>query len=143
MQILILTGAAIVLLLGVAHAVLTLQSRPSGGPLTPTDTTVTAAMQRPGGLGLAPDYETTLWRAWVGFNLSHAIGVIVAALVLAVPVIDDFDAALDHPGWLALAFALPPLYLILSIRHWFDAPTRGIAVATVLILAGTIGGLLT
>ena len=46
----VLAGAAIVLLLGVTHAVLTLRSRPTGGPLTPTNPDVAAAMTKPGGL---------------------------------------------------------------------------------------------
>ena len=141
MSILVIIGAGIVVFLGVAHAIFTLQSSPTGGPMTPTDPTVRMAMQRTGGLGLAPDIETSLFRAWTGFNLSHSLGAIASGLLVALPAITDFDAALDRPWWVVLALVLPPLYLLLSIRYWFAKPTRAIAVATVLITVGIVGGL--
>ena len=141
--ILIVGGAVIFALLGTAHAVFTLQSSPAGGPMTPTDPSVAAAMETPGGLGLAPHIDSTLWKAWAGFNLSHSVGAILAALAIAVPVVEDIDAAAGHWAWVGLALIVPPLYLVLSIRYWFDKPTQGISLATALVYAGTILALAT
>lgn len=141
MFVFVVLGGAIVVFLGAAHAVFTLQSSPAGGPMAPTSPDVRAAMDIPGGLGLAPEISTTLWRAWAGFNLSHSLGVVAGGLFTAIPALVAFDAALDNVGWVVGALALPPLYLALSIRYWFDAPTRAISLATVLIWVGVIGGL--
>lgn len=142
MGLLIVAGAGILLILGLVHALYTLQSSPDGGPMAPTDADVRAAMGVTGGLGLAPEIETTLWRAWAGFNLSHSLGVIVVALTVGVPALVDIEAAVANPGWLALAVVLPPLYLVLSIRYWFQGPTIGITVAMALIVAGLLGSTL-
>ena len=139
----VLLGAAIVLILGVVHGIYTLRSSPSGGPMTPTDPAVREAMSRTGGLGLAPTLDTPLWRAWVGFNLSHSLGVVAVALFVGIPTLVDFDAALDRWWWVAIALAAPPLYLAISIRYWFREPTIGIAAATALLAVGILGGLLT
>jgi hypothetical protein len=99
-------------------------------------------MQISGGLGLAPHLDTTLWQAWKGFNLSHSLGAIVGGLLLVVPAAVDFDRALDAPAWVVLALVLPPLYLTLSVRYWFNKPTIGIAVAMGLATVGVLGGLI-
>lgn len=143
MSVLVIAGAGVLLLLGLAHAIYTLQSSPAGGPMAPTDGDVRAAMAVPGALGLAPNVETTLWRAWVGFNLSHALGIVAVSLTIAIPALVDFGAALDHTGWLVLALALPPVYLLISVRYWFRGPTTGICVGIVLIAGGIVGAWLT
>lgn len=130
-----LVGASIFLLLGVAHAVFTLQSTPERGPMMPTDPTVADAMQVTGGLGLAPDIRTTLYRAWIGFNLSHSLGVLTLAAILLVRTGTDFGAAVDDVWFLALSAVVPLAYLVLAIKFWFDKPRNAIAVATVLIWA--------
>ncbi len=81
MHILILLGAAIFVMLGTIHAVYTLRSSPDGGPMTPVRPEVRAAMVEPGGLGLAPRIDSNLWRAWVGFNLSHSVGVVAIGVI--------------------------------------------------------------
>ena len=88
---------------------------------------------------MAPDIETTLWRAWAGFNLSHALGVVAVSLTIGIPALVDFDAAFDNPGWLILALALPPLYVLISVRYWFQGPTVGILICSGLITAGILG----
>lgn len=135
---LVIAGGIILGLLGLAHLLITFVSTPTGGPMTPLDPAVRQAMQRTGGLGLAPGVRSTLWRAWIGFNLSHSIGVLLAAALIAVPAATDFDAALRSRIWLALALGLPPIYLVVSIKYWFSSPTRGIALAWLLITSGVV-----
>lgn len=142
MSILTVIGAAIIVLLGAVHLLYTVQSKPDGGKMTPTDERVQSAMQLTGGLGLAPHIDSSLWRAWVGFNLSHSVGVIVGGLLIGLPALVDFDAAIGSPGWVVAAVVLPPTYLVISIRYWFREPTVGIAAAGSLIVAGVCWGLL-
>ena len=141
MSLLVVIGAAVVVLLGSAHLAFTLQSTPAGGPLTPTDDRVRAAMELTGGLGMAPALRTTLWKAWFGFNLSHSIGVVAIGLVVGVPALVDFDDAIGRWWWVATAFVAPAVYLVISIRYWFRNPTAGITLAAVLIWSGVIAGL--
>ena len=142
MSYLVVIGSGIFVALGLLHALLTVQSSPGGGPMAPTDAGVRQAMTVAGGLGLAPDSVTTLWRAWVGFNLSHSLGAVIGGLFVALPAATDFQAALDRPWWVALALAVPPVYLAISNGHWFRGPTTAIAICTGLVMVGVLGGLL-
>ncbi|MEM1115205.1 MAG: hypothetical protein AAF845_20610 [Bacteroidota bacterium] len=138
MYILTLVGAGILTLLGVAHGILTLRSSPSGGPLTPEDEGVRAAMSVVGGLGLEPSIRTTLWKAWVGFNLSHSLGVVAIGALIGIPVLQRGGLPLDDPFWMTVALAAPWLYLVISIRYWFKQPTHAIGLASALITASVL-----
>ena len=142
MTALVVSGASVLMVLGVVHGALTLASKPTHGAFAATQADVQAAMQAPTGLGLAPDLDTTLWRAWIGFNLSHAVGLVVVAAAIMVPAVGDLDAATSQPLYLVLTLAVPAVYLVVSVRHWFARPTRAIAVGSALIAAGTLGSLL-
>lgn len=139
MHWLVVTGAGLLVLLGVAHALLTLTSKRTSGGMTPTDPRVQEAMGFVGGLGLAPDLETTLWRAWVGFNLSHALGMVVAGLLIGLPPLLGSGVPLENPWWLIAALVLPVTYSIVSARYWFQQPTVALSFATLLIVAGLLG----
>ncbi len=131
-------GASIFLLLGLAHAVFTLQSRPDSGPMMPTDPTVRAAMSEVGGLGLAPGIESTLYRAWIGFNLSHSLGVVAIAAIMLVRSVTDLGLAVNDLWFLMLVVIAPPTYFLLAVKYWFDQPRNAIAVATALLWAGVL-----
>lgn len=141
MNILVLIGSGIIMVLGIAHLVLTLQSSPTRGPMAPLDPRLQEAMTVRGGIGMAPDIDMPLWAPWVGFNLSHSIGVLAIGAYMFFPALADFSGALDRPEWVIPTLALPVIYLGISIRCWFADPTRAIGLATVLIVTGTLGGL--
>ncbi|MEM1269882.1 MAG: hypothetical protein AAGI08_07520 [Bacteroidota bacterium] len=139
MHILVLVGAGILTFLGVMHGLLTLRSTPTGGPMMPTDSSVQEAMSIEGGLGLAPEIRTTLWKAWIGFNLSHALGVVVVGVVIGWPVIRGMAVPADEMMWVAAALVLPWVYLGISSRYWFRQPTTAIGLAGALITGGIVG----
>lgn len=131
-------GAGIILIMGLGHAVFTLQSTPEGGPMMPLDPEVRAAMQKNGGVGMAPEIDSNLFKAWIGFNLSHAFGIIVIAGIVMYQVLDDFGAALDQPWFVALIVLVPVTYFVLAVRYWFADPRNGIVIATTLLWAGAL-----
>ena len=131
-------GAGIILVMGIGHAVFTAQSTPEGGPMMPTNPQVLAAMNTRGGIGMAPDIDSNLFSAWIGFNLSHAFGIIAIAGIVMYHVIADFGAALDEPWFLLLIGAVPVVYLGLAVRYWFDDPRNGILIATSLLWTGAL-----
>jgi hypothetical protein len=71
---------------------------------------------------------TTMWRAWVGFNFSHSLGVVLfgtvcigAGLVLGTIVL---------PAWILFVFVvIALLYFVMGLLYWFHIPVAGIAVA--------------
>lgn len=130
-SILIGASAAIILLLGFAHLLFTFR----GPAFMPRDRALKARMEE-----VAPviSSETTMWKAWVGFNASHSFGAILFGAVYGY-------LALLHPAFLfashfLLALGLLTLagYLALARPYWFRTPTRGILLALVLYVAGLL-----
>lgn len=72
--ILLTVAGAIFVVLGGLHGVLTLCDVSNPRAFTPTDAAVRYAME---GARLALNPRANLWQAWLGFNLSHSVGVIL------------------------------------------------------------------
>jgi hypothetical protein len=125
-------GGGIFVLLGLLHALYTFLDIGRPRRLVPQDPSVARAMAE-SQLRLARG-GTTMWRAWVGFNFSHSLGVALfgGLCIWASAVLGTMAV----PGWiLGLFVAIAFVYLGLSVLYWFRIPTAGIAVATACLLA--------
>jgi len=80
---------------------------------------------------------TTMWRAWVGFNFSHSLGVVVfgSACIYAGTVLGTM---VMPPLTLLIFVAIALIYLGVSVLYWFRIPTLGIALATVCLFVAWI-----
>jgi len=121
-HILMCVSAAVVFLLGSAHLIYTFV----GNKLRPRKPELVTAMEQdhPG-----ITRQTTMWRAWVGFNASHSLGAMLFGMIYGY-------LALLHPQFLfASAFLLGTgaamliALLILAVRYWFSIPRNGISLA--------------
>ena len=124
-----LASATVVGLLGAVHLVLTF----AGRRLQPTDPALCAAMQVS---TLVMTRQTSVWRAWLGFNASHSLGMLLWAAVYG------------HLAWVApdplfksaylqgLGLVVLIAYGWLAWRYWFDVPQRGLLLALALYLTG-------
>jgi hypothetical protein len=126
---LIIAGAAITGLLGCVHLLYTFH----GEKLYPRDVAVRHAMMQG---TMVITRRTTVWRASLGFNASHSLGLILFALVYV-------NLAGWHAGFLAQSTFLQVLglcallaWVALARAYWFEIPLRGIALACVFYLAG-------
>ncbi len=125
----IAAAAGIIGLLGAAHLYLTLAS----AKFSPRDPELEARMRV---VSPVLTRETTMWKAWVGFNVSHSLGALLFSAVYGY-------LALRHPGFLAASpFLLATggtlllVFLVLGKLYWFSVPFRGIALALVFYGAG-------
>lgn len=127
----IAASAAIALLLGLVHLLYTFR----GAKLDPRDAALKARMQE---VPLVLTRETTVWRAWVGFNASHSYGAILFGLLYTyLPLVHgDFF----FKSWFLLATGLAMLagYVVLARVYWFSVPFRAIVTATVLYALGLV-----
>jgi hypothetical protein len=123
---LFLAGALPFVFLGTVHALATPLSKGARKGLTPRDPGVIDTMAA---THVLLTRRTDLWRAWVGFNLSHSLGaVLFGVFVLVVgrsPASFAGQAALCVP----LATVTAAVYLAIGLRYWFRAPNTGIAIA--------------
>jgi len=130
-----LAGALPFLLLGTAHALATPRAPADAKGLSPFDPQLAEAMTRS---TLRLTRRTDMWRAWVGFNLSHSLGVLVFAA--SVILIGRSRSVFDAQAHLFLPFAVvvAAVYLWLARRYWFKTPLLGCALSLVLFLASWI-----
>ena len=72
-------GGTVFGLLGVLHALYTLLDLRNPRRLVPVDPSVARAMANS---ALSPSGgRTDMWRAWIGFNFSHSLGVLLVAVL--------------------------------------------------------------
>src|SRR5688500_17780197 len=93
-EIFFLVGAAIFALMGVVHGALTLRDVFVPRSFTPIDDNVRHAMAE-ARLRFAP--QTTIWTAWLGFNLSHSLGLFIFGAFLGGLAFQDFDVISQSP----------------------------------------------
>ena len=130
-KVLMALSAGIVLVLGVLHLVYTF----SGSKLLPRDPAVQAAMSQ---VQLRITKETTVWRAWVGFNASHSIALILFALIFGFLALYHTEFLFDSAYLLAIGFATLAGFLVLARLYWFSVPVAGIAGCLVCYVASII-----
>jgi hypothetical protein len=126
MAILLIFGGATFGVLGAWHAVYTLLDLRNPRRLVPADPSVAQAMAN-SALRLSGG-RTDMWRAWIGFNFSHSLGVLlVGALgVWAGYRIKVLPVDIVMPALTLIGCA----YEVLAVLHWFRIPAIGFAVGT-------------
>lgn len=127
--VLVGASAAIVLLLGLAHVLMTFFGRAfhlRDAALEEKLHTATIVLTR----------ETTLWRCWIGFNASHSLGAIVFGLAYGYLALAQRGLLFGSVFLPTLGFATLLAYLWLAWFYWFSRPLRGIVLATACYLAG-------
>jgi hypothetical protein len=133
--ILEIIGASIFLLLGIFHGILTLQDLSNPCTFVPPDKALLLAMQD-SSINIHP--QTNLWKAWLGFNLSHSLGLVMFGGTFLAIGLFDFEVFTDNYWLQSCALLIATAYLIMSLRFWFYKPAigSGIALACFVLAAG-------
>lgn len=124
-------AAATLLALGLVHLLYTF----GGGKFDPRDAALKQRMQE---VPPVITRETTMWRAWVGFNASHSFGAIFFGLAYAYLPLAHPKMFFDSPFLIGLGLALLAGYIALGRLYWFTIPFRGIVAAAVLYVLGLV-----
>jgi hypothetical protein len=127
----IAASAAIILFLGLPHLLYTFR----GPELHPRDPDVAAKMMT---VPLVISQETTMWRAWIGFNATHSFGLILFGALYGYLAICHSEFLFRSWFLLALGFALLLSYAAVARLYFFSGPFRGIVLAAVLYLLGIV-----
>jgi hypothetical protein len=124
--ILLILGGAVFVVLGGLHAVYTLLDLRNPRWLVPVDPSVAKAMAN-SALRLSGG-RTDMWRAWIGFNFSHSLGLL---LVAALALWAGFRIKILPVGIIMPALTLIGCaYEVLALLYWFRFPAIGVAVGT-------------
>src|SRR6202011_5373134 len=66
--------------------------------------------------------ETTMWRAWVGFNASHSMGAILFGLIYGFLAIAHSQLLFHSPFLLIVGLAMLGVFFVLGKVYWFSVP---------------------
>lgn len=130
-QLLMGASALVVGLLGSIHLLYTFR----GNKLFPRDTHLERQMAL---VSPVLTRQTTMWKAWVGFNASHGFGAIFFALCYGYLAWRHAELLFGSAYLLALGFALLSGYLYLAWTYWFSIPLVGILMATLFYASAVV-----
>jgi hypothetical protein len=127
-RILMVISASIVLTLGVVHLVYTFW----GPKLTPRDPALQVSMSK---ISPVITKETTMWWAWVGFNASHSMGLILFGLVFGFLALAHDQLLFQSPFLLVVGLAMLGGLVLLCKVYFFRAPLIGISICLACFVA--------
>ena len=120
------------LLMGTVHVVLTPQRPGERKGLSPVEPAVEDSMAR---ARTHLSDRMDMWRAWVGFNLSHSLGVSLLGLTVLLVGRTSASFALNAAVFLPLAVMVSFAYLGLAVVYWYRAPVVGVGLAVALFVS--------
>jgi hypothetical protein len=128
---LVVAGVAVPFVLGLIHLLYTFRGR----MLHPRDPDLYARLNE---VSLVITRQTTMWRAWVGFNASHSYGLIFFGLLYGYLALVH-SAILFHSAFLqGVGLMLLGGYAVLARLYWFRFPLRAILLSATLYSAALI-----
>ena len=130
-SLLIAASAGILGLLGTVHLLYTFH----GTRLHPREAQLKEQMEAS---ALVLTRQTTMWRAWIGFNASHSYGAMLFGVVWGYLALRQAPFLYDSWFLLALGLVVQLAYLVLARLYWFSIPFRGILLASVLYGAALV-----
>lgn len=123
--ILLILGGGLAVVLGGLHTVYTLMDLRNPRWLVPADPSVAQAMANTA-VRLS-GARMDMWRAWIGFNFSHSLGVLLfgALGVWAGCHVKNLPA-----GILPTLTLIGCVYVVIALLYWFRDPAIGTAICT-------------
>ncbi len=78
--------------------------------------------------------ETTLWKAWVGFNASHSLGAIYIGIVNIFMAIGASGRSPANFFFSSFTILVIGFYLWLAKKYWFKIPFIGVSITLCLYI---------
>jgi hypothetical protein len=130
-----IAGATTFMVAGGGHALVTLFDTVRPTFFVPIDTSVRSAMESTSVRFRrmwphANDVTPSMWRLWLGFNISHGLGAFTFGLLCLLIAVHDFALVESIRAIRPLTIAFAAAYLALSIRFWFYVPAIATGAAT-------------
>ncbi len=124
-------SASIILTLGVVHLVYTFW----GTKLTPRDPALEISMSQ---TSPVITKETTMWRAWIGFNATHSMGLILFGLFFGYLAVAHSKVLFQSPFLLVVGLAMLGGLVVLCKLYFFRVPLAGVSISLACYLASIV-----
>lgn len=124
-------SAAVLLFLGSMHLLYTFR----GTKLHPRDPALRERME-----AVSPGItrQTTMWKAWIGFNASHSAGAMLFGLVYGYLAIRQAPLLFGSGFLLGVGGVFLAGFLVLARTYWFRIPFGGVVLATTCYLGALV-----
>lgn len=130
-SVLVAASAAVIFVLGALHLLYTFR----GTKLHPRDAELRRRLEQ---VSPVISRETSMWKAWVGFNASHSYGALLFGAVYGYLALVHGPFLLQSRFLLSLGLLLLAGYAFLGKRYWFSVPFRGILLAAALYVGALV-----
>jgi hypothetical protein len=64
----------------------------------------------------------SMWRAWLGFNISHGLGVATFGFTMLILALHNYSLVQQISAIEPLTIAFSAVYFLLAVRYWFYVP---------------------
>ena len=118
-RLFLIAGCSVFILLGAVHGYFTLFSQ----KFEPRDKRLMEEMKS---ASIVLSRDAFLWKAWIGFNISHSVGAILFGAVFVVLAIENYVYLSGSIALNLVLVTVPCLYFALAVRYWFAKPRNGI-----------------
>jgi hypothetical protein len=128
-RICVVLSASILFALGAIHLVYTFW----GPNLHPRENAVEASM-----MTVSPvlTTETTMWRCWTGFNVTHSMCLLFFGLVFGYLALAQHQLLFRSPFLILIGAATLASLVVVCKLYFFRAPLLGVATSLVLYVVG-------
>ncbi len=130
-QLLIVIGAIIFGLLGTIHLFYTFFTN----KFDTRDFHVSDAMKKTSPI---LTNQTTVWRAWIGFNASHSLGALLIFAFYFPLAVFNMNIILNSYWFSILPVIIGFAYLFLAKKYWFKIPFVGIFISTMCFIIAAL-----
>jgi hypothetical protein len=93
------------------------------------------------GIDEGDGHVADMWRAWVGFNISHGGGALFFSLIYLYLSVAHLATLSGSIALLSGAPVVALIYLVLSIKYWFRVPVFGAALGLSCFVAAAAASL--
>ena len=132
-----IAGTIPLILAGALHVVYALIDTVRPTYFAPIEASVRPEMEATG-IRLVHESQPSMWKVWLGIHISHGMGVLTFGLLCLLIATHDFALVERIDGIRLLTIAFPAIYLALSLRFWFRAPTLITASALVCFVVAAV-----
>ncbi len=135
-RIFFVAGAVPFALLGLAHLVSTLRDVGRPAQFVPVDASLVRLLEQTMVKATASGPGAhSMWRTWLGANLTHSLGLIAFSLILVVIALHDYAIVSELTFLPVIATAVGAAYTVVGFRFWFVPAGVGAAIGTVCFAA--------
>ena len=82
--------------------------------------------------------DTTMWKAWIGFNASHSTGAIFIGIINILLAVQYFPILQNSMSIIVLNIVTALFYCWLGKKYWFRIPFTGILIAAGCFITATV-----